>query len=107
MDGIKKRKISDVDSGISESSGQSPSFIGSSLGSDESVHSDRMSESEPLSGQHRNYSVTFRLQEMYGLLEGKWKGDNLNLAELENFSLQDFHMDDKPSTLEALDHNGT
>ena len=107
MDGIKKRKISDVESAISESSSQSPSYIGSSLGSDQSVDGDRMSESEPLSGQHRNYSVTFRLQEMYELLEEKWNEDNLNLAELENFSLQDFHMDDKPSTLGALDHDGT
>ena len=105
MDGVKKRKIADVDNGISESSGQSY-CNGSSVGGNESVDSDRLSESEPLAGQQRNYSVSFRLQEMYGLFE-KWKGDNLNLAEFKNFSLQDFHMDDKPSTVGALDHNGT
>ena len=103
-----KRKIADVDNGKSESSSESYSTTSNgSVDSNEIVDRDRLSESKPLDGQQRNYSVTFRLKEIYEQLENLWKIDNLNLAELEKFSLQDFHMDySSLSTLTALDHNG-
>ena len=112
-----KRKIADVDNGKSESSSESYSTTSNgSVDINEIVDTDRiflpsvggkLSESQPLDGQQRNYSVTFRLKEIYEQLENLWKIDNLNLAELEKFSLQDFHMDySSLSTLTALDHNG-